>query len=122
MTGPDKGKTIRNCTLIGLAIAMAISVLRLLLFERLESVNELREATHLPISGGIPQHDNVGQDEHALVSSKSPRHPTTEAFRGLRTNLQYLLNREGQNTILVSSMHPGEQETQNCPRFRPRQH
>ena len=111
VTGPDKGKTIRNYTLIGLAIAMAISVLRLLLFERLESVNELREATHLPISGGIPQHDNVGQDEHALVSSKSPRHPTTEAFRGLRTNLQYLLNREGQNTILVSSMHPGEGKT-----------
>ena len=29
----------------------------------------------------------------------------------MRTNLQYLLNREGQNTILVSSMHPGEGKT-----------
>jgi capsular exopolysaccharide synthesis family protein len=29
----------------------------------------------------------------------------------LRTNLQYLLNKDGQNTILVSSMHPGEGKT-----------
>lgn len=111
ITGPDKGKTIRNYTLIGLAIAVAIAVLRLLLFERIESVNELREATRLPVSGGVPRYEDVGDKEYVLVASKSPRHPTTEAFRGLRTNLQYLLNREGQNTILVSSMHPGEGKT-----------
>ncbi len=111
ITGPDKGKTIRNYTLFALAIAVGIAVLRLLLFERLESVNELREATKLPVSGGVPRYEDVGEKEYVLVSSQSPRHPTTEAFRGLRTNLQYLLNREGQNTILVSSMHPGEGKT-----------
>ena len=65
----------------------------MLLFERLESVNELREATRLSVSGGIPRYEDIGEKEYVLVSSKSPRHPTTEAFRGLRTNLQYLLNR-----------------------------
>ena len=111
ITGPDKGKTIRNYTLMALAVAVGLAVLRLLLFERLESVNELREATSLSVSGGIPRHEDIGEKEYVLVESKSPRHPTTEAFRGLRTNLQYLLNREGQNTILVSSMHPGEGKT-----------
>ena len=111
ITGPDKGKTIRNYTLMALAVAVGLAVLRLLLFERLESVNELREATSLSVSGGIPRHEDIGEKEYVLVASKSPRHPTTEAFRGLRTNLQYLLNREGQNTILVSSMHPGEGKT-----------
>ncbi len=111
ITGPDKGKTIRNYTLMALAVAVGLAVLRLLLFERLESVNELREATSLPVSGGIPRYEDIGEKEYVLVASKSPRHPTTEAFRGLRTNLQYLLNREGQNTILVSSMHPGEGKT-----------
>ena len=111
ITGPDKGKTLRNYTLLALAVAVALSLLRLLLFERLESVNELREATSLPVSGGVPHYEDVGEKEYVLVASKSPRHPTTEAFRGLRTNLQYLLKREGQNTILVSSMHPGEGKT-----------
>ena len=111
ITGPDKGKTIRNYTLFGLALAIGIAVLRLLLFERIESVNELREATKLSVSGGIPRYEDISDKEYVLVASKSPRHPTTEAFRGLRTNLQYLLNREGQNTILVSSMHPGEGKT-----------
>jgi capsular exopolysaccharide synthesis family protein len=111
ITGPDKPKTIRNYTLFGLALAVAIAVLRLLLFERIESVNELREATKIPVSGGIPRYEDIAESEYVLVSSKSPRHPTTEAFRGLRTNLQYLLNKDGQNTILVSSMHPGEGKT-----------
>ena len=92
-------------------MAIGLSVLRLLLFERIESVNELREATKLPVSGGVPAYKDITKEEYVLVGSKSPRHPTTEAFRGLRTNLQYLLNKEGQNTILVSSMHPGEGKT-----------
>ena len=109
--GPDKPKTIRNYTLFGLALAVAIAALRLLLFERLESVNELREATSLPVSGGVPRFEEISDKEYVIVASKNPRHPTTEAFRGLRTNLQYLLNKDGQNTILVSSMHPGEGKT-----------
>ncbi len=111
ITGPDKPKTIQNYTLFGLALAIGIAVLRLLLFERIESVNELREATKLSVSGGVPRYEDISDKEYVLVASKSPRHPTTEAFRGLRTNLQYLLNKEGQNTILVSSMHPGEGKT-----------
>ena len=111
ITGPDKPKTIRNYTLFGLALAVGIAMLRLLLFERIESVNELRETTSLSVSGGIPKYEELKEKEYVLVASKSPRHPTTEAFRGLRTNLQYLLNKEGQNTILVSSMHPGEGKT-----------
>ena len=111
VTGPDKPKTIRNCTLLGLALAIVLAVLRLLLFERLESVNELRSATALPVSGGVPRYEEISEKEYVIVASKNPRHPTTEAFRGLRTNLQYLLNKEGQNTILVSSMHPGEGKT-----------
>ena len=111
ITGPNKAKTIRDYTMFGLAIAIGLSVLRLLLFERIESVNELREATKLPVSGGVPRYEDITDREYVLVASKSPRHPTTEAFRGLRTNLQYLLNKEGQNTILVSSMHPGEGKT-----------
>ena len=111
ITGPNKAKTIRDYTLFGLALAIGIAVLRMLLFERIESVNELREATKLPVSGGVPRYESVAENEYVIVASKDPRHPTTEAFRGLRTNLQYLLNRDGQNTILVTSMHPGEGKT-----------
>ena len=72
ITGPDKPKTIRNYTLIGLAIAVGIALLRLFLFERIESVNELREATKLSVSGGIPRYEEISDKEYVLVSSKSP--------------------------------------------------
>ena len=36
------------------------------------------------------------------------RSAVTESFRALRTNLQYLLAKEGANVILVSSLHPQE--------------
>ena len=111
ITGPNKTKTIQNYVLLWLAVAIGLALARVLLFERLESVNELRESTKLPVSGGIPRFEGAPDSEHVIVAKKNPRHPTTEAFRGLRTNLQYLLNREGQNTILISSIHASEGKT-----------
>ena len=111
ITGPNKIKTIQNYVLLWLAVAIGLALARVLLFERLESVNELRESTKLPVSGGIPRFENAPDSEYVIVAKKNPRHPTTEAFRGLRTNLQYLLNIEDQNTILISSMHASEGKT-----------
>ena len=108
ITGPNKGRTQRNYTLFALAIALAFSSLRVLLFERLESLEELRSIALLPVSGGVPKYTESEENPTEILALKDPRNPTTEAYRSLRTNLQYLLNRQGQNTILVSSAHPGE--------------
>ena len=102
----DRRQTIRNYTLYCAIIALAFAFLRMLLFDRLESTQELREITQLPVVAGLPHYAEI--EEHPLAILADSRAQITEAFRSLRTNLQYLLAQEGANTILVSSLHPGE--------------
>ena len=104
--GPNKQLTIRNYTLYGALLALVIAVARMLLFERIESTQELREASGIPVVAGLPHY--AGIDENTLAILADSRSQITEAFRSLRTNLQYLLAKEGANMILVSSLHPGE--------------
>ena len=104
--GPNKQLTIRNYTLYGALLALAIAVARMLLFERIESTQELREASDIPVVVGLPHYAGIEENPIAILGDS--RAQITEAFRSLRTNLQYLLAKEGANTILVSSLHPGE--------------
>ena len=104
--GPNKSRTIRNYFIFGAVIAFAVAFLRMLFFNRLESTQELREITQLPVVAGLPHYAEI--EEHPLAILADSRAQITEAFRSLRTNLQYLLAQEGANTVLVSSLHPGE--------------
>ena len=79
----------------------------MLLFNRLESTQELREITQLPVVAGLPHYAEI--EEHPLAILADSRAQITEAFRSLRTNLQYLLAQEGANTILVSSFTQGKE-------------
>ncbi|MDO7741797.1 MAG: P-loop NTPase, partial [Flavobacteriales bacterium] len=104
--GPDKRGTIRSNTLMGALAALAIAFLRMLLFERIESTQELREISSIPVVAGLPHYPDAEKNPISILADS--RSPITEAFRSLRTNLQYLLAKEGANTILISSLHPGE--------------
>ncbi|MDA8606168.1 polysaccharide biosynthesis tyrosine autokinase [Flavobacteriales bacterium] len=104
--GPNKRLTIRNYTIYGALLALALAVARMLLFERIESTQELREASDIPVVVGLPHYPSIEENPIAILGDS--RAQITEAFRSLRTNLQYLLAKEGANTILVSSLHPGE--------------
>ena len=75
-------------------------------FERIESTSELRESVEAPVIAGIPFYKEMGDDPIACRADN--RSAVTESFRALRTNLQYLLAKEGANVILVSSLHPQE--------------
>ena len=104
--GPDKRRTILTHTAVGFLIALAIAVARMVFFQRIESTSELREAVNAPVIAGIPIYKNMGDDPIACRADS--RSAVTESFRALRTNLQYLLAKEGANVILVSSLHPQE--------------
>ena len=104
--GPDKRRTILEYTAVGFLIALALAVARMVFFERIESTSELREAVDAPVIAGIPFYKDMGDDPIACRADS--RSAVTESFRALRTNLQYLLAKEGANVILVSSLHPQE--------------
>ena len=104
--GPDKRRTILTYTAVGFLLALALGVARMVFFERIESTSELREAVDAPVIAGIPFYENMGDDPIACRADS--RSAVTESFRALRTNLQYLLAKEGANVVLVSSLHPQE--------------
>ena len=106
LVGPNKQRAILTYILAGFVIGFLIALIRLFFFARIESTGELREVAKFPVIGGIPYHKGVIEDPLAVRADN--RSSVTEAFRSLRTNLQYLLAKEGANVILVSSLHPSE--------------
>lgn len=107
--GPNKQRTILTAAGIGFLLALLIASIRMLFFERIQSVIELRESTRLPVIGGIPHYDRIEDEPIAILHDS--RSPVTESFRSLRANLQYLLTRTDSKTLLISSLHPSEGKT-----------
>lgn len=109
IVGPDKKATIWVSIGIGLFAALLIGFVRALFFERIENTRELKSYTKIPVLGGIPNYQDMDTDPIVIVSN--PRSNVSEAFRSIRTNLQYILHEEGPKVILVTSLHPGEGKT-----------
>jgi len=107
--GPDKQRYLLLFILGGLILSLLISYIRFSMFDRLENVRELKNVTKIPILGGIP---SIEKDlARSLVVNSKKRLNVTEAFRAVRTNLQYFSRNSESKVILVSSLHPGEGKT-----------
>ncbi|MFN5295416.1 MAG: polysaccharide biosynthesis tyrosine autokinase, partial [Flavobacteriales bacterium] len=109
VVGPEKSGTIWTFVGVGFFIALLIGFVRAIFFERIENTRELKAYTRMPLLGGIPNYQDVDLDP--IVISSNPRSNVSEAFRSVRTNLQYILPDEGPKMILVTSLHPGEGKT-----------
>lgn len=95
--------------LLGGATGIAIALLRGLLDTRIHSVADLEEITTTPVVGRIAFDDEISK--RPLVVHNDPRSPRAEAFRTLRTNLQFLGAGDGSRVFMVSSAIPGEGKT-----------
>lgn len=95
--------------LVGLLLGLLLAVLRELLDK---SVKTSEEASRL---GDTPVLAAIAQDRKAvrtpLVSDLSPGAPRAEAFRILRTNLQFVDVDKDLRVLVVSSPMPGEGKT-----------
>jgi capsular exopolysaccharide synthesis family protein len=109
IVGPEKDRILYYGLAGGLFLALVIAFVRTLFFDRIQNTRELKQVTNLPILGGIPDTD-VGEDERLVVTSNL-RSNVAEAFRSIRTNLQYFSDSPGSKTMLVTSLHPGEGKT-----------
>ncbi len=109
IVGPDKQRTIYLSTGMGLIFAVLIGLVRFVFFTHLESVQELKRLTSLPVIGGIPFYEEILMEPIAILGSS--RSNVSEAFRSIRANLSYLLRDEGPKVLLVTSLHPGEGKT-----------
>ncbi len=91
--------------LIGLAVGIAVAVLRTVLDTRVRSIRDVQNITDRPIIGTIPFDSHAA--ERPIILQADPQNPRAEAFRALRTNLQFL-EMDGGHTFVVTSSVPSE--------------
>ncbi len=93
--------------LLGISLPLIIIVLINLLDTRIRTQEDVENSTRLPIVGNII-HDlsNV-----QLVVHENPKSVIAESFRGLRTNIHYMLDQNHGKIISVQSNNPGEGKT-----------
>lgn len=119
-TGPSEPRTVRAVLLgavLGLVLGTLLAYLRDRSDDKVRGEQRVKDMLDgAPILGRIPtEHSRVRGRVAAMVD---PHSPTSEAYRGLNTNLRFLLaahspggNRPGGGMILVSSAGPGEGKT-----------
>jgi capsular exopolysaccharide synthesis family protein len=106
---PDRDKITYYFTGAGFILALIIVFLRVIFFARVESYDELKAVTHLPVIGEIVSSKLV--EDIKLVVDSDPKSPVSESFRTVRTNLQYMLGDMHKGVIVVTSNNPGEGKT-----------
>ena len=95
---------------IGIGLPLGIFVLMSLLRYRIEGREDIEKLTKISILADIPMAGKMVDGEKALVVRENTNNSMEEAFRGLRTNLRFVLE-EGEKVILCTSCIPGEGKT-----------
>lgn len=95
--------------LIGLAFGVGAAVLRSVLDNRIRTEADLRHATDAPVLGGIALDADVSKKP--LLTQIDQQSARAEAFRQLRTNLQFANVAEKAKSVVVTSSIPSEGKT-----------
>lgn len=106
---PKKMIVLVVAALLGILIPVLIIFVRLLLDNKVHSLDEIETAISAPILGDIPK----SKSKETIVVSKTERTNIAEAFRLLRTNVDHNLSSFGahKNVIFVTSTIRGEGKT-----------
>jgi capsular exopolysaccharide synthesis family protein len=106
---PDRKKIIVSFISFGVIVSLLIIVIRSTMFARIESVEELKGKTQLPVIGEVIYAPTI--KELIIAAESEPKSQIAEAFRTIRTNLQYMTTTGHCKTIVITSNSPGEGKT-----------
>ncbi|WP_461205036.1 tyrosine-protein kinase domain-containing protein [Clostridium sp. DL1XJH146] len=104
-------KPVKPNKLLNILLAFIISFVGIsgliysmyLLNTTIKNRDEGERATKLPVIGTIPKDNNYNRNKHTLIVRDQPESSSSEAFRILRTNIQYSFMNEDIKTIVVTS-------------------
>jgi capsular exopolysaccharide synthesis family protein len=111
-SAPISPRPVRNIGLgviLGLMLGAGIAVLRETLDTTIKSSRQLEELVPAPIIGSISYDTNAV--DTPLITSLDTYAPRSEAFRVLRTNLQFIDPDAHHKVFVVTSSLPGEGKT-----------
>lgn len=92
--------------LLGAFLGVGLAILRETLDTRIRTQTDVQKLTDASIIGAIAFDEDVA--DRPLIVQESPHAPRAEAFRRLRTNLQFLEVAGGPRVFVITSALPGE--------------
>jgi len=93
--------------LAGLILAGGLATLLEYLDDTVKSPEEVEAASGLTTLGGVARFHRPRSPERGLIATRH-HHPVAEAYRMLRTNVQFSTLERPAQTLLVTSANPGE--------------
>lgn len=110
---PQKSLIISSCLIIGFLASFILIIARYLLYNEINALEEIGHYTDATLLGIVPKYKREIPISQLLVD-KNPKSVISEAFRSIRTNLQFISNSEGAKLIVVTSTISGEGKTFNA--------
>ena len=102
---PKKKMFLLVALILGLGIPVGIIYLIDLLKYKIENAEDVQKLTSVPLVAELPHCQKPAQG--AIVVRENHNDIMEETFRGLRTNLMFMME-SGEKVIMVSSTQPGE--------------
>lgn len=105
--GPDRLLTIVTAAAIGVVLAAGAAYLLEYLDDTVKTPDDVKHLVNLPTLAGIAQ---IKMDEGSggLVTARHPRSPVSEAYRLLRTGIQFATVDAPSRSLLITSANPTE--------------
>jgi len=117
---PKKKLNLLLGIMVGLGLGVGLTFIKEYLDTSLKSIEDV-ERLGFPVLGSIPfisaqrtdhsenyQNGEIKRIESRLITHFAPKSPISEAYRTLRTNIQYAKVDQPIKTVLVTSSGPGE--------------
>lgn len=108
---PNRQMTWLIALALGLIIPIALIYLKEVLRYKIEGRNDLEKLTKIPVLGDVAVYHEMKNDARAIVVRENSNDMMAETFRGIRTNLQFILDGPEKKVIQFTSSNPGEGKT-----------
>ncbi|WMN12485.1 polysaccharide biosynthesis tyrosine autokinase [Marivirga salinae] len=109
--GPSTNLIYIGSFAVGFILSFIFIGIRYLLYDQINSIHELERLTTIPIIAKISRLNRSVAKKSGVIVSEKPRSQISEAFRTLRTSLDFVGIKEGKKVISISSTTSGEGKT-----------
>ena len=109
---PKRKLIILTGIFLGLLFAIGLALLRAFLDDRVKYEEDISKESDIPLIGTIPHIRE--EDNNKIVVSSSPKSIIAEAFRNIRTNINFILKTNNSHIIAVTSTIGNEGKTTIC--------
>ena len=96
---------------LGAALGIGLAFLRERLDDRFKDRSDLERAVNAPVLGTVPRFAPPKKGEPSLVSLGDRHISAVEAYRSLRTSLQFITTQRGIKSVLITSPSESEGKT-----------